>query len=486
MNVNRNLLCPSHLLPSNTKITNANEYEKKITTLIKINNSDHVGCFFPSIFLESGFMYELKLTCNELDMKDCSLNFFIESTDEKRSACYTIQQLEQGDSVKLLCKFYFKSKTDTYDIYVSFNDKKKSNIVKSFTLHYSDSHLIQIRDQTECLYKCNYSSIVNQLFDKVYVLNHDNEPHKWIAAQNILRLSYDILPQRLSIKKNVEQISYTVWKKAHPQDSISCDNWCIYKTVCHKLEELSPPPPAPRRGILFLKDDVVEYMSSKFESILTNTLAPVHWNTTSLAADPKSFLSDLFSLGVAYTAFPQVLSQQKNVPNLPPYRSDHVWLAAINAFKNGGATGQMNDFIIGIVISYLDDEIRRLISLQTYPFYKIFDDDSKNLDLCKYIFTTNFFNKPSPCSQCPNSDQCCYNHHHRSNVADVLQDPEFFAKHMFIHLNKNVIATASSKFYSVGIVNSEQLKSDVVSPHQLSLSELILQNQDLNKVVFIS
>lgn len=100
----------------------------------------------------------------------------------------------------------------------------------------------------------NYS-LLHSLFEKIYILNFNTEPSKWLQVSNIERFK-NIVPMRLGIQIEKYTKSYNEWKAIVPRgmgDIMDLKSWCIVKTIV----ELCPFSSIDddNKCICFIKDD---------------------------------------------------------------------------------------------------------------------------------------------------------------------------------------------------------------------------------------
>lgn len=302
----KNILCFELLMPSNSELleTTATHDKKKILTSVrplkKIDEDNPVGCFFPNILLESSATYELFLSglVNEL---------FLPGVDAKLedvitpSICLTLGEKKidriQDVSGKII-NFFWRFKTAAASASGRVEQSKNNLFLASVvggatagTKHYptlvldnSACYLRQIFDTTpECFYRRGQApraqlgtgtatttsapySMMHTLFEEVYVLNFNHEPHKWIECKKRMK-AVGIQGTRVGMSLEDELIKYNSWRAlvgSGTRALMSAETWCVSRQIVRILDGLQ------KKSVFFLSANSFFY--PKFETILYDSL----------------------------------------------------------------------------------------------------------------------------------------------------------------------------------------------------------------------
>jgi hypothetical protein len=267
-----NLLCFDLLMPSNTKIINCTHSPSvlQITPLKRIEEKNPIGCFIPKIKLEENHTYELHIL-GKVTTTDKSVYLTIED--------YKINRIQDpsGKIINLLYRF----KNQKERIINLFIGLVTMSMTMTMTIDTSKSYLYIVGNNEESLLmrrgeslsssldncRVRSYSLAHTVFDRIYILNFDHEPHKWIQCRNILKRA-GIYGTRIEMSISSELATYLEWQKKSYMVKMTIEQWCITKTIINVI--CNDAKPLVLERILFFKDDMC--MSDTFETELYNSL----------------------------------------------------------------------------------------------------------------------------------------------------------------------------------------------------------------------
>ena len=78
---------------------------------------------------------------------------------------------------------------------------------------------------------------MHSIFNKIYILNFDTSPEKWIQCKHRLR-RFGIFGERIEITSQLEHSSYTKWRENVPISiALTFEDWCITRAMINAIQE---------------------------------------------------------------------------------------------------------------------------------------------------------------------------------------------------------------------------------------------------------
>lgn len=288
--MNKNLLSFDCAIPLHTRISpcdnnnnndnkNNNNTENNQIQIFKLkSNMDEKknGIELPFISLQKNATYELHL------FGSCSHSEFNVSISSIPQNFFTIERIQEplGSAINLLYRFSCNLVND-----IVKQDSKKDEIKLVINMHENQyiildtekSYLCRIEDNSAHVLRrrsngiLDYNiiskrvsdySLLHNLFDKIYILNLDYEPHKWVMCRKLFKKHGIRKPCQIQARTRADadseyKKSYDNWQnKVNVLSSISVMNfesWCIANTIIHVIENDAKKLKLDR--ILICRDD---------------------------------------------------------------------------------------------------------------------------------------------------------------------------------------------------------------------------------------